>query len=312
MLSIVASRLGKSYGQVRALDDVSVSVGRGRILAVLGHNGAGKSTLVDILSTRSRPDSGTAEVCGWDVTRDGRQVRSRIGVATQLTSLDEALTGRQNLLLVARLLGAGTKQARARSEELLAAFDLADVADRQVRTYSGGLRRRTDLAAALLGHPEVVFLDEPSTGLDPVACHQLWGLVKWLAGTGVTVVLTTQYLQEAEQLADEILVLAAGRVVAQGDPAELKRRVGEQVLTLRFPDPERAERAARRLRHAGIPGTLDEQRLLLTVAVGGGQDVVVALRTIDVPESVVTDVRVKEPSLEDVYLNLYRTGKRAS
>lgn len=294
---------------MQALADVSFAVGPGRILGVLGHNGAGKTTLVDILSTRARADSGTARVCGWDVERGGTQVRRRIGVATQFTALDENLSGEQNLVLLARLLGATAKQARERAAEMLAAFDLTEAARRRVRTYSGGMRRRTDLAACLLGRPEVLFLDEPSTGLDPVACRQLWDTLKHLAGTGITVLLTTQYLAEAEALADDVLVLAGGRVVAADTPAALKRRLGSQLLTLTFPDAWHRDQAIRRLRGLGMPGAVDPRSGAVVLPVHNGRDVVAAVRAVDSVQLPVMQVRVAEPSLEDVYLALHGAGQ---
>jgi ABC-2 type transport system ATP-binding protein len=303
---IVTAGLGKSYGAVTALADVSIAVGPGRVLGVLGHNGAGKTTLVDILSTRTSADTGGARVAGWDVARSGPQVRRRIAVATQFTALDEALSGRDNLILFARLLGATAKQARGRADELLAAFGLTEAARRRVRTYSGGMRRRTDLAACLLGNPEVLFLDEPSTGLDPVACRQLWDMIRRLADTGITVVLTTQYLAEAEHLADEVIVLAAGRVVAAGTPAELKRRIGSQLLTFTFPHPGHCDHAARWLRDLGLRGVASHQHRAVVVPVDGGRDVVAAVRAVEALP--VTTVRVTEPTLEEVYLTLHGAG----
>ncbi|WP_284742449.1 ATP-binding cassette domain-containing protein [Amycolatopsis sp. RTGN1] len=294
---------------MRALADVSFAVGPGRILGVLGHNGAGKTTLVDILSTRVRADAGTARVCGWDVRSGGSQVRRRIGVATQFTALDDALSGAENLVLLARLLGATAKQARERAAELLAAFDLTEAAGRRVKTYSGGMRRRTDLAACLLGRPEVLFLDEPSTGLDPVACRQLWDIIKRLAGLGITVVLTTQYLAEAEHLADEVLVLAAGRVVAADTPTALKRRLGSQQLTLTFPEAWHGDRALQRLRGLGLRGVLDPRSGAVVLPVDGGGDVVAAVRAVDDERLPVARVRVTEPTLEDVYLTLHGAGQ---
>lgn len=302
---IITAGLGKSYGNVDALVDVDLTVDPGRILGVLGHNGAGKTTLVDVLSTRCPADAGSASVCGWDVARHGHQVRRRIGVARQGTALDENLSGRDNLVLFSRLLGATAKQAKARAEQLLAAFGLEEAADRRVRTYSGGMRRRVDLAVALLGQPDVLFLDEPSTGLDPVACRQLWSLVRSLADTGITVVLTTQYLAEAEHLADDVLVLSAGRVVASGTPEDLKRRVGSQLLSLTFPDADLGDRAVRLLRDLGLNGAFDPEDQTVMVAVHDARDVVTAMRTVDIAQLAVSAVQITEPTLEDVYLTLY-------
>lgn len=302
---IVTTGIGKSYKEVEALVDVNLTVGPGRILGVLGHNGAGKTTLVDILSTRCPADTGIALVCGWDVTRKRDQVCRRIGVARQITALDENLSGRDNLTLLARLLGATAKQARARAGELLVAFGLEEAADRRVRTYSGGMRRRVDLAVSLLGQPEVLFLDEPSAGLDPVASRQLWSLIKSLANTGITVMLTTQYLAEAESLADEVLVLSAGRVVASGSPEELKRRVGSQLLSLAFADAELAGRAIGLLREIGLFGAFDPADRTVVIPVHDTQDIVTAMRAVDIAQLEVSAVHITEPTLEDVYLTLY-------
>ncbi|HEY4021944.1 MAG TPA: ATP-binding cassette domain-containing protein, partial [Pseudonocardiaceae bacterium] len=204
---IEVSGLSKRYGEVAALVDITLEVGRGVVLAILGHNGAGKTTLIDILSTRLPPSAGTAVVCGFDVVRQGRHVRRRIGVVGQFAAVDDALSGRDNLKLVARLLGANARQAGARASELIATFELDDAADRPARTYSGGMRRRLDLAAGLVGAPQVLFLDEPTTGLDPVSRIGLWTTVAQLATSGTTVVLTTQYLDEADRLADRVVVL---------------------------------------------------------------------------------------------------------
>lgn len=302
---VFTAGLSKSYGDVDALVDVTVSVEAGRILAVLGHNGAGKTTLVDILSTRCAADAGVARVCGWDVASDGQQVRRRIGVATQFTALDEELSGRDNLILIARLLGATAKQARATTDEYLTTFGLAEAADRRVKTYSGGMRRRTDLAACLLGRPQVLFMDEPSTGLDPVACRQLWDTIKELAQAGITVVLTTQYLEEAERLADDVVVLAGGRVVAAGTPQELKRRVGSQLLTMSFLYTSHCKSAVRWLHSIGVSAKPDYEHRSVFVPLDHPQDAVVAMRVVDVMGLAMTNMRVTEPTLEDVYLSLY-------
>jgi ABC-2 type transport system ATP-binding protein len=307
---VVTSRLSKSYGEVAALVDVSISIGAGRILAVLGHNGAGKTTLVDILSTRCVADSGVARVCGFDVARHGNQVRRRIGVATQFTALDDALSGRDNLILFARLLGDSRKRARAAADEHLAAFGLTEVADRPVRTYSGGMRRRTDLAVCMLGRPQVLFLDEPSTGLDPVACRQLWGTIRKLAADGITVVLTTQYLEEAERLADDVVVLAGGQVVAAGTPHTLKQNVGSRQLTMTFLNARHGAIAARWLHDIDMPGTLDREGRTVTIPLHHAHNVVSAMRVVQASRLAVLDVQITEPTLEDVYLNLYQNHQR--
>lgn len=216
---IEVAGLSKTFGSVAALDDVSLSVRKGSVLGLLGHNGAGKTTLVNILSTLLRPSRGRARVAGFDVVGDGVEVRRRIGLTGQYAAVDETLSGRDNLILIARLLGAGRADASARADELLEIFQLSDAARRRAKTYSGGMRRRLDLAASLVGRPDVLFLDEPTTGLDPVARRGLWQVVERLVEDGATVLLTTQYLDEADYLADSITVLAEGRIVASGTAA---------------------------------------------------------------------------------------------
>ena len=227
--SMISTRdLTKSYDGVHALRGVSLEVAEGTVLGLLGHNGAGKTTLVNILATLLPPSGGSATVAGHDVVRDSRAVRGCIGLTGQFASVDEKLSGYDNLVLIARLLGARAGQARERAEELLEVFDLTAAGRRLCRTYSGGMRRRLDVAASLVGRPRVIFLDEPSTGLDPASRISLWETVEALVAEGTTVLLTTQYLEEAERLADTVAVLAQGTVVAAGTPSELKSRVGER------------------------------------------------------------------------------------
>jgi ABC-2 type transport system ATP-binding protein len=305
---ISAHDLGKSYGDVTALTGVTVTAEAGRILGVLGHNGAGKTTLVDILATRVAPTAGRAEVCGFDVLEDAAQVRRRIGVAAQFVAVDEGLSGRANLVLLARLLGARRRQAEGRAAELLTVFGLDDAADRLPATYSGGMRRRLDLAAALLGRPEVLFLDEPSTGLDPVARVELWGAIGKLAADGTTVVLTTQDLQEAEALATDIVVLGAGHVVARGTPAELKGDIAGRTATVTVADPASLEQAGAVLLAAGFPSLPDACRNTLTTALPQPGAVADLVRTLDRSGVGVADIAVAEPTLNDVYFALHRAG----
>lgn len=211
---IEVEHLSKSFGEVQALQDVTFSVPQGTVLGLLGHNGAGKTTLINILSTLLPPSSGTARVAGFDVSSQGNEVRSRIGLTGQFASVDEQLSGFDNLLLIGRLLGASRRQARQRAEELLELFSLTKAARRPARTYSGGMRRRLDLAASLVGRPNVVFLDEPTTGLDPVSRMDMWQIVESMVAQGTTVLLTTQYLEEADQLADDIVVIDRGQIIA--------------------------------------------------------------------------------------------------
>ena len=229
-LAIQAEGLVKHFGETKALDGVSLGVRPGTVLGLLGPNGAGKTTAVRIFATLLRPDDGHATVGGYDVVRQAHQVRQLVGLTGQFAAVDEMLTGTENLLLIGRLLGMPKPDAKARARELLSDFDLTDAADRAAKTYSGGMRRRLDLAASLVGRPSILFLDEPTTGLDPRARTELWTLIRRLVADGVTVLLTTQYLDEADALADEITVIDHGRVVAAGTPDELKARTGSRTL----------------------------------------------------------------------------------
>jgi ABC-2 type transport system ATP-binding protein len=241
-LAIEVCGLTKAYRKVTVLDGVDLAVHRGRIQALLGPNGAGKTTLVRILATLVKADAGTARVAGFDVVREGRQVRRHISLTGQYAALDGAQTGAENLWMMGRLAGLSRRAARARAAEMLERFSLVDAAGRKVATYSGGMRRRLDLAVSLTGRPSVVFLDEPTTGLDPSSRQAMWQIVLSLAHCGVTVFLTTQYLDEADRLADRIAVLDRGRVIAEGSPADLKRRVSEQRLDLTAKDLRAYER----------------------------------------------------------------------
>ncbi|MGW3958306.1 ATP-binding cassette domain-containing protein [Amycolatopsis sp. NPDC005003] len=303
---IAVTDLAKHYGEVTALAGISLSVARGAVLAVLGHNGAGKTTLIDILSTRVRPSAGTARVCGYDVVQRGRAVRRRIGVTGQFAAVDDALSGRGNLVLIARLLGARPRQALARAAELIAAFGLEDAADRPAGTYSGGMRRRLDLAAGLVGAPQVLFLDEPTTGLDPVSRAGLWTIVESLAARGTTVVLTTQYLEEADRLADHVVVLGLGHITVSGTPAQLKARLGTRSATCTFGTELALRRAVDALTHLGLAA--GRAGLVLTVPLSGPADVPVVVRALDAAGAPLRDLTVTEPTLDDVYLSLHRTA----
>ncbi|MFD5096625.1 ATP-binding cassette domain-containing protein [Amycolatopsis thailandensis] len=304
--AIEVNGLAKHYGEVTALAGVSLRVGRGTVLAVLGHNGAGKTTLIDILSTRVKPSGGSAKVCGFDVVRAGHHVRRRIGVTGQFAAVDDALSGRGNLELVARLLGANGRQAKARAAELLAMFGLDDAADRAARTYSGGMRRRLDLAAGLVGSPDVLFLDEPTTGLDPLSRAGLWDGVERLAARGTTIVLTTQYLEEADRLADHVIVLGLGHVTVSGRPSELKARLGERTATLTFGTDLAARRALAALHRLGMTCTPSASGLVVGVALSGPADITVLVRALDSAGAPMKDLTVAEPTLDDVYLSLHR------
>jgi oleandomycin transport system ATP-binding protein len=242
--AIEATGLVKRFGKTTALAGVDLVARQGRVLGLLGPNGAGKTTAVRILATLIRPDGGQASVCGYDVLRDAHQVRQLIGLTGQYASVDEGLSGTNNLIMIGRLLGVPRSEARARAAELLARFDLADAAARPVKTYSGGMRRRLDLAASLVGQPRVLYLDEPTTGLDPRSRTDVWAMIRGLVADGVTVLLTTQYLDEADQLAHDIVVIDRGKVIATGSPDELKAKTGGQVLLVAPSDPGRLAETA--------------------------------------------------------------------
>jgi oleandomycin transport system ATP-binding protein len=254
-LVVRAEGLRKRFGSTQALDGVDLAMRRGTVLGVLGPNGAGKTTAVRVLATLLRPDEGHAEVAGIDVLREPQRVRRRIGLTGQYASVDEDLTGTQNLVLIGRLLDLPARDAKRRAAELLDWFDLTEAAGRMAKTYSGGMRRRLDLAAGLVGHPEVIFLDEPTTGLDPAKREDMWGVVRSQVTQGASVLLTTQYLEEADALADEILVINEGRVIAHDSPDGLKRRVGGLTLRVRPADPARVPDALRVLDAVAAPGT---------------------------------------------------------
>src|ERR671915_81499 len=244
-LALEASGLVKSFGDVRAVAGVDLAVRSGSVYGVLGPNGAGKTTTIRMLATLLRPDAGSARVLGHDIVREADAVRGLVSLTGQLASVDEDLTGRENLVLIGRLLGLKRAEAKARTTELLEAFDLADAAGRLVKNYSGGMRRRLDIAASLVVTPELMFLDEPTTGLDPRSRNQVWDIVRSLAAAGTTILLCTQYLDEADQLADGIAVIDHGRVIAEGTPAQLKASVGSGSLHVRLLDPEQRPEAER-------------------------------------------------------------------
>ena len=313
-LFVEAEGITKTFGKVRALDDVSLQVPRGTVCGLLGHNGAGKTTLVNVLTTLVTPTSGRAAVAGLDVQRDAVALRSRIGLTGQFASVDEQLSGFRNLILIARLLGASTKAAKERADELLTAFGLRDAAGRQAKTYSGGMRRRLDLAASLVGHPDVIFLDEPTTGLDPAARIAMWEIVEQLVRDGSTVLLTTQMLDEADRLADKIVVLAQGKVIAAGTSASLKAQVGKRTVTLTLADKPDAERAADAVRLAGmdprVSGVDELAGLALTVPVEKSTDLVRVVRALDDVKVEPVELALVDPRLDDVYLAL--SGPRDS
>jgi ABC-2 type transport system ATP-binding protein len=296
--------LSKKFGSVVALDGVDLTVRTGTVVGLLGHNGAGKTTLVNILATVQRPSSGAAEVAGYDVVADSAQVRRRIGLTGQFAAVDEDLSGRDNLVLVARLLGSSRRAAKLRADELLAAFDLTAAGRRPVRGYSGGMRRRLDLAASLVGRPRLIFLDEPTTGLDPQARRAVWETVERYVADGATVLLTTQYLDEADRLASDITVLADGRVIASGPTAELKAKVGRRTVTVTLHTDEDFLTAADALRRAGLHPTKDESARVITVPVAAAADLAAVVRVMDEASVDIAGLAVAEPTLDDAYLAL--------
>jgi ABC-2 type transport system ATP-binding protein len=303
-LMIEARGLTKRFGGTRALDGLDLDVPAGSILGVLGPNGAGKTTAVRILTTLTLPDGGTARIAGHDVVREARAVQRSIGVTAQDATLDEVLTGRQNLVMVGRLSGLHRREARARAASLLARFDLLDAADRVMREYSGGMRRRLDLAAGLVTRPPVLFLDEPTTGLDPTSRVRMWEVIRELVADGATLLLTTQYLDEADELADRIVVIDHGRAIANGTAAELKAQTGGARLEIMLTAPNPA--AARAL-EPFVTGTVhlshDERRLRASVASAAGLATTV-VRALDAAGITVDDVEVHQPSLDDVFFAL--------
>ena len=309
---VVVRDVHKSFGDVRALDGVSLEVERGTVLGLLGPNGAGKTTLVRILTTLLDPDEGSATVAGYDVRRAKTQVRPLIGLAGQSAAIDDTLTGRENLEMVARLYHMRRAMAVARAGELLARFDLLDAADRPARNYSGGMRRRLDLAASLVADPEVLFLDEPTSGLDPHARLELWAVIRELVATGSTVLLTTQYLEEADQLADEIVVIDHGRIIAQGTAADLKARSGGEHLTVRVSDLASLEHVRRVLEAEGAaPPVVDEAVGTVSVAVTNGPARLAGVvRRLDEASVTIADIGLRQPTLDEVFLSL--TGHRAA
>jgi ABC-2 type transport system ATP-binding protein len=306
-LAIEANGLSKSYGGRDVLAGIELAAEPGSVLALLGPNGAGKTTTVKILATLIRADRGTARVAGFDIVADRRAVRRSISLAGQSAALDGLQTGAENLEMIGRLTGLDRRRARERGSELLERFDLVEAGGRRVATYSGGMRRRLDLAASLVGRPAVIFLDEPTAGLDPRSRQGLWGLVGELAATGVTVLLTTQYLEEADRLADRIAVIDAGRIVAEGTAATLKRRVADQRLELVFAD-EPAFAAARGLL-AGRALSSEPDRMAITVGTDGrASGVRGLLDEVDPTGTGIAHFGVASATLDDVFLALTGTS----
>ncbi len=302
-IAIEVKNLQKSYADNHVLRGVSFSVPRGSMLALLGPNGAGKTTIVRILSTLLSPDNGVVNIDGHDVAKNAEAVRSLIGLTGQSAAVDELLTGRENLIMMGRLYRLTKKSAIDRALELLEEFDLVDAADRPVKTYSGGMRRRLDLAVSLIATPPIIFLDEPTTGLDPRSRLVMWDIINKLKENGATILLTTQYLEEADQLADNIILIDGGKVVAEGSAKELKSKVGKDRLVLTFKTSKLLSQAAESL--GKKVALTDRENLQLTLLIGGtGSDVRQILDTLDKKNLVIASMDIHKPTLDDVFLTL--------
>ena len=309
--AIEAEGLVRIFGKVRALDGIDMVAREGTVFGLLGPNGAGKTTAIRILSTLLRPDSGRASVGGYDVVSQPGEVRRLIGLTGQYAAVDELLSGQENLYMIGRLLGMSSRDARGRARELLEAFDLTDAAGKYVKTYSGGMRRRLDLAASLVGRPRFLYLDEPTTGLDPRSRLELWGMIRALVAEGTTVLLTTQYLEEADRLADEIVVIDHGRVIDAGTPQQLKTRIAGQVLEARPADPadlKTTEKILADFAADGGDGAYNDGQLV-TVSIADRSALGQAVRRLDEEGIVVEDLSLRRPSLDEVFLAI--TGRHA-
>jgi ABC-2 type transport system ATP-binding protein len=309
-LAIETSGLVKVFGQTRAVDGVDLAVRTGMVYGLLGPNGAGKTTTIRMLATLLRPDSGTARVFGHDIVGQADAVRGRVSLTGQFASVDEDLTGLENLVLLARLLGHSRARSKTRARELLDAFGLAEAAGRQVKKYSGGMRRRLDIASSIVVTPDLIFLDEPTAGLDPRSRNQVWDIVRALVAGGTTVLLTTQYLDEADQLADRIAVIDHGKVIAEGTPGELKASVGSGALHVRLRDPEDRPEAERVLSQAlGVQVRIESDPAALSARISDPERVAHALAELSRAGVAVTDLALGQPSLDEVFLAL--TGRPA-
>lgn len=302
--------LRKSYGKTPVLKGINLNVERGTVFALLGPNGAGKTTTIHILATLLHPNSGTAKVFGHDILREVEAVRSRISLAGQFAAVDEDLTGWENLVMIARLLGHSRAAAKARADELLKAFDLKEAADRQVKNFSGGMRRRLDIAASIVVTPDLIFLDEPTTGLDPRSRKQVWEIVRALVADGTTVLLTTQYLDEADQLADRIAVVDHGKIIAEGTSGELKASVGAGALHIRLHDPARRPEAEQIVQQTlQEPPYLEADPVALSAQVSDPERVADTLIQLSRAGIAITSFSLGQPSLDEVFLAL--TGRPA-
>lgn len=311
MGAIEVTGVSKSFGKLRALDSIDLNIEAGTVYGLLGPNGAGKTTAVRILTTLLQPDSGKAIVAGYDVVEQAEQLRHAIGLAGQYAAVDEILTGRENIEMVARLYGFDRTEAGRRAEALLDRFELTDAGDRQVKTYSGGMRRRLDLSASLVGDPQVLFLDEPTTGLDPRSRFSLWETIEQLVDGGTTLMLTTQYLEEADYLADRIGVIDQGGVIAEGTSDELKAKVGGDLLALEVADPSQTAGAAEAVRNVGPEPPRIEGRNQVMVPVTSHVGVITqAVRALDAAGIKLSDLAIRRPTLDDVFMQL--TGHHAA
>ncbi|MFP5224236.1 MAG: ATP-binding cassette domain-containing protein [Actinomycetota bacterium] len=302
--AVLAEGIRKSFGSVHALEGVDLKVPAGTVLGLLGPNGAGKTTAVRILATLLRPDAGRALVGGIDVAKQPREVRRIIGLAGQYAAVDEILTGRENLEMVGRLYHLPRAQAQTRAQELLERFDLIEAGDRLTRTYSGGMRRRLDLAASLVGRPRILFLDEPTTGLDPRSRLDLWSVIRDLVSDGTTLLLTTQYLEEADVLADRIAVIDQGRVIEEGTSDELKSRIGGQFVDVRVADPQRTTDAATALGFEDMTIDAETGKITVPVASDANTMLTAAVRRLDDASVEIADLALRRPTLDDVFLSL--------
>jgi ABC-2 type transport system ATP-binding protein len=308
-LAIEATGLAKSFGETKAVDGVDLSVRRGSVYGVLGPNGAGKTTTIRMLATLLRPDSGSARVLGYDIVDEAHAVRGLVSLTGQLASVDEDLTGRENLILIARLLGLKRADAKTRADELLEAFGIAEASGRLVKHYSGGMRRRLDIAASIVVTPELMFLDEPTTGLDPRARNQVWDIIRVLVAEGTTILLCTQYLEEADQLADGIAVIDHGRVIAEGTPGQLKASVGSGALHVRLLNPDQRPEAERVLARELVTVHLDPEPASLSAPCADADRAAEALAELSRAGVGIADFSVGQPTLDEVFLAL--TGRPA-
>ena len=303
-LAVEATGLMKSFGETRAVDGVDLAVSRGSVYGVLGPNGAGKTTTIRMLATLIRPDAGSARVLGHDIVKEADAVRGAVSLTGQLASVDEDLTGRENLILLGRLLGLKRPAAKDRADELLEAFGLSEAAGRLVKNYSGGMRRRLDISASIVVTPELMFLDEPTTGLDPRSRNQVWGIIRALVEGGTTILLCTQYLEEADQLADGIAVIDHGKVIAEGTPGQLKASVGTGALHVRLLDPEQRPEAEQMLGRELGAVTLEPDSAALSVGCADADRAAEAVAALSRSGVRIADFSLGQPSLDEVFLAL--------